>query len=213
MTVAPHPAAHRRSPSPPAARRNTSATPARGRQSSCDRGQRLAPAHRRHRKRPPPPLPPKTPSAARPPTPRSPAVRDPQIPIGALAKRSPYLPAVSSLGGFRAPAPAHAQPSQRAGARNPSPKRAFPSPRQRQECPRKRPKALREPCARSGRSLDDDSGAEDFSDPVRVESNRARSFGRAARDGARSTAPARLRPPEARGPSRSPSAARPGGRL
>jgi hypothetical protein len=47
------------------------------------------------------------------PTPRSPAVRDPQIPIGALAKPSPNLPAVSSLGGFRAPAPAHAQPSQR----------------------------------------------------------------------------------------------------
>ena len=32
MTVAAHPASHRRSPSPPAARRNTSATPARGRQ-------------------------------------------------------------------------------------------------------------------------------------------------------------------------------------
>ena len=41
----------------------------------------------------------------RPPKPRSPAVRDPQIPIVALAKR-PYLPAVSSLGGCRAPAPA-----------------------------------------------------------------------------------------------------------
>jgi hypothetical protein len=40
------------------------------------------------------------------PPPRSPAVRDPQIPIGALAKRSPHLPAVSSLGGFRTPAPA-----------------------------------------------------------------------------------------------------------
>src|SRR5208337_781816 len=53
------------------------------------------------------------------PTPRSSAVRDPQIPIGALAKRSPNLPAVSSLGGFRAPAPSHAPPSQRAGARNP----------------------------------------------------------------------------------------------
>ena len=37
MTVAPHPAAHRRSLSPPAARRNMNATPARGRQSSCDR--------------------------------------------------------------------------------------------------------------------------------------------------------------------------------
>ena len=121
MTVAPHPAAHRRSPSPPAARRNTSATPARGRQSSCDRGQRLAPAHRRHRKPQPSPLPFKTPSVARLPTPRSPAVRDPQIPIGALAKRSPYLPAVSSLGGFRAPAPGAVPPSQRAGARNPSP--------------------------------------------------------------------------------------------
>src|SRR5208283_4134220 len=55
------------------------------------------------------------------PTPRSPAVRDPQIPIVALAKRLPYLPAVSSLGGFRAPAPGAVPPSQRAGARNPSP--------------------------------------------------------------------------------------------
>src|SRR5208337_4550237 len=59
------------------------------------------------------------------PTPRSSAVRDPQIPIGALAKRSPNLPAVSSLGGFRAPAPSAVPPSQRAGARNPSPKHAF----------------------------------------------------------------------------------------
>src|SRR5208337_877221 len=58
------------------------------------------------------------------PTPRSPALRDPQIPIVALAKRLPYLPAVSSLGGFRAPAPAQAPPSQRAGARNPSPTEA-----------------------------------------------------------------------------------------
>ena len=37
MTVATHPASHRRSPPPPAARRNTSAMPARGRQSSFDR--------------------------------------------------------------------------------------------------------------------------------------------------------------------------------
>jgi hypothetical protein len=63
MTVATHPPAHRRLPPPPAARRNTSATPVRGRQSSCDRGQRLAPAHRRQRKRPTPPLPTKAPSA------------------------------------------------------------------------------------------------------------------------------------------------------
>ena len=98
MTGAPHSASHRRSPSPPAARRNTSATPARGRQSSCDRAQPLAPVHRRNRKRPPLPLPPKTPSAARSPTPASLAVRDPQIPIGALAKRSPYLPRGFLLG-------------------------------------------------------------------------------------------------------------------
>ena len=64
MTVAPRPAAHRRSPPPPAARRNTSATPARGRKSSCDRGQRLAPAHRRHRNSQPSALPLKAPSAA-----------------------------------------------------------------------------------------------------------------------------------------------------
>jgi hypothetical protein len=56
---------------------------------------------------------------------RSPAVRDPQIPIGALAERSPYLPAVSSLGGFRAPAPDQSPPSQRTGTRNPSPERKF----------------------------------------------------------------------------------------
>ena len=59
------------------------------------------------------------------PPPRSPAVRDPQIPIGALAKRSQYLPAVSSLGGFRAPAPGPVPPSQTAGTRNPSPKQRF----------------------------------------------------------------------------------------
>src|SRR5271165_1126405 len=64
MTRAKNPSSHRRSPSPPAARRNTSATPARGRQSSCNRGQRLAPAHRRHRKPQPSALPLKTPSVA-----------------------------------------------------------------------------------------------------------------------------------------------------
>ena len=127
MTVAPHPAAHRRSSPPPAARRNTSATPARGRQSSCDRGQRLVPVHPRHRKRPTPPLPKKDTKRPRPPTPRSPALRDPQIPIGALAKRSPYLPAAPSGGGFRAPAPGPVPPSQRAGTRNPSPFETFPA--------------------------------------------------------------------------------------
>ena len=152
MTVAPHPASHRRSPSPPAARRNTSATPARGRQSSCDRGQRLAPAHRRHRKRPAVAASDEDTERPRPPTPRSPAVRDPQIPIGALAKRSPYLPAVSSLGGFRAPAPGPVPPSQRAGARNPSPTET--STAANRECPlhvdsSSRLKRLK--CARSGR--------------------------------------------------------------
>src|ERR1700757_2385617 len=63
MTLAPRSASHRRSPSPPAARRNTSATPARDRQFSYDRGQRLAPAHRRHRKPHPSTLLLKTPSA------------------------------------------------------------------------------------------------------------------------------------------------------
>ena len=62
MTVATHPASQRRSPPPPAAPRNKSAMSARGRQSSFDRCERLAPAHRRHRKRPPSPLPTKTPS-------------------------------------------------------------------------------------------------------------------------------------------------------
>ena len=83
----------------------------------------------------------------------------------------------------------------------------------RAESTRKAGVGATEGCAKSGRSLGDDSGAEDFSDPVRVGSNRARSFGRAARDGSRSTARARLQPPEARGPSRSPSVARPERRL
>ena len=65
MTVAMHPASHRRSPPPPAARRNKSAMSAGGRQSSFDRCERLAPAHRRHRKQPPSSLPLKTLSAAR----------------------------------------------------------------------------------------------------------------------------------------------------
>ena len=64
MIVAPHPAAHPRSPSSPAARRNKSATPARTRQSSFGRRQRHAPVHRRHRKRPLSPLPLKTTIAA-----------------------------------------------------------------------------------------------------------------------------------------------------
>ena len=125
MTVAPHPAAHRRSPSPPAASRNMSATPVRGPQSSCDRGQRLAPAHRRHRKRPPSPLPTRIPSVAiagglaRQPS----AIR--QIPIARSPNGPPNLPAVSSLGGFRTPAPGPVPPSQRAGVRNPSPERAL----------------------------------------------------------------------------------------
>jgi hypothetical protein len=63
MTVATHPS-HRRSSLRPAARRNTSAMSARSRQSSFHRCERLASAHRRHRKRPPSPLPMKTPSAA-----------------------------------------------------------------------------------------------------------------------------------------------------
>ena len=64
MTVAAHPAPHRRPPLLPAARRNTSAMSARGRQSSFDRREPLAPAHRRHQNRPPSPLPLKTPSVA-----------------------------------------------------------------------------------------------------------------------------------------------------
>src|SRR5208283_5100341 len=83
MTHATHPASHRRSPPPPAARRNTSAMSAGGRQSSFDRCERLAPASKtaavgasaENAERGPLP------------TPRSPAVRDPQIPIVALAKR------------------------------------------------------------------------------------------------------------------------------
>jgi hypothetical protein len=63
MTRATPSASHRRSVSPPAARRNTSVMSARGRQPSFDRAQRLAPAHRRHRKQAPATLPLRTPSA------------------------------------------------------------------------------------------------------------------------------------------------------
>ena len=85
------------------------------------------------------------------PTPRSSAVRDPQIPIGALAKRSPYLPAVSSLRGFRAPAPGAVPTSQRAGARNPSPFLPF---RQRLGVARaQRPRSCARPRDRRARIL------------------------------------------------------------
>jgi hypothetical protein len=74
MTVAPHPAAHPRSPSPPAASRNTGAMYTRRRQPYLDRGEPLAPAHRRHRNRQPSALPQKTPDHRWPPTHHSTAV-------------------------------------------------------------------------------------------------------------------------------------------
>src|SRR5208337_1847056 len=40
------------------------------------------------------------------------SVRDPQIPIGRVPHTAPFLPAVSSLGGFRTPAPSLAPPSR-----------------------------------------------------------------------------------------------------
>ena len=208
-------------PSPPAARRNTSATPARGRQSIS---LRPSPTPRSRASS-------QSKTACRCPAPAENTERRPIPPTPRLASRPrssnphwrarqtvlPTSPAVSSLGGFRSAGPG-VTPNQSQGPAPETlspPKRAFPSPRQRQECPRKRPKALREPCARSGRSPDDDSGAEGFPQrsEIRVELSRARSFGRAGRDGRRSAARVRLQPPEARGPSRSPSPARPERRL
>ena len=116
----PHAAAHCRSPSPPAARRNTSAMPApvspvllrptrtsRSRASSSSKTAAVAASAENTERR-------------QPPSPRSKAVRNSQIPIGAPDKRSPYLPAVSSLGGFRTPAPRpRTTAPQGAGVRNP----------------------------------------------------------------------------------------------
>jgi hypothetical protein len=59
MTVAMHPASHRRSLSPPAPRRNTNAMFARCPQSLPDRRERDTPAQFRERKRPPSPVPPR----------------------------------------------------------------------------------------------------------------------------------------------------------
>ena len=124
MTDATHPASQRRSLSPPAARRNKSAMSARGRESSLDRcesaGARAS-------------SPSETAAVAasdententRLPTPRSPAVRDPQIPIVALEKQ-PQPPRGSSLGGFSAGPSACSTVRKRAGARNPSPEQAL----------------------------------------------------------------------------------------
>jgi hypothetical protein len=58
MTVAMHPASHRRSLSPPAPRRNTNAIFARCPQSLPDRRERDTPAQFRDRKRPTSPVPP-----------------------------------------------------------------------------------------------------------------------------------------------------------
>ena len=52
MTVPTHPTSQRRLLSTPAARRNKTAMSRRGPQPSLARYERLAPAHRRHRKRP-----------------------------------------------------------------------------------------------------------------------------------------------------------------
>jgi hypothetical protein len=92
MTVAPHAPAHRRSPSPPPhapehERDARARSPVLLRPTRTSRSRASSPS--------------KTAAAAasaetadrrRPPTPRSEAVRDPQIPIGALDKRSPTSP-------------------------------------------------------------------------------------------------------------------------
>ena len=115
MTVATHPPSQRRSSPSPAARRNKSAISAQGRQSSS---------------RPMPTLgsrassPSETAAVAasdentehsRPPTPRSPAVRDPQIPI-ARSKNSPQPPRGFLLGRLSSAGP-DARPTVAKGRR------------------------------------------------------------------------------------------------
>jgi integrase len=92
----------------------TNAMSARTRQSSFHRCDRLASAHRRHRKRPPSPLPTKTSSAAG----SGRRARQPSAILKSpfeLAKRS-LTPRGFPFAGFRAPAPTPAPPSQGAGA-------------------------------------------------------------------------------------------------
>ena len=112
MTVATHPASQRRSPPPPAARRNKSAMSARAspvfprpmrtlgsRASSPSETAAVAASdeNTEHRRLPTPP---------------SPAVRDPQIPIVALEKR-PQPPRGFLLGRLSSAGPGAAPPSQR----------------------------------------------------------------------------------------------------
>ena len=124
MTVAPHPAAHRRSPSPPAARRNMSATSVRVRQSSRGRAGASPPRPSSRSKTADPAASPENNERRQPPPPRSPTVRDPQIPIGALAKRSPQPPRGFLLGRLSNAGPRPSTTVRRAGVRNPSPERS-----------------------------------------------------------------------------------------
>ncbi len=90
-------------------------------QSSFDRCERLAPAHRRHRKQPRSSLPLQTLSAARCRRLACQPVRDPQIPIGALRQTVPLPPRGFLLGKLSSADPGRSPTSQRAGTRNPSP--------------------------------------------------------------------------------------------
>ncbi len=65
-------------------------------------------------------LPTITPAAFQPPPPHRRSVRDPQIPIGRAHQTAPFLPAVSSLRGFRTPAP-RLSPDRPAKGRRPKP--------------------------------------------------------------------------------------------
>ena len=114
MTVAPHPAAHRRSPPPPAARRNTSATPARGRKSLL----RPRPTPRSRASSPSKKLavfvPDDNTGRRRSPPPHQRSLRDPKIPIGPAQPTAPLPPRGFLLTRLSAagPAPSYSAPAK-----------------------------------------------------------------------------------------------------
>ena len=120
MTVAPHPASHRRSLSPSSrAPEHKSDALATSRRSSSTAAN-AKPAHRRRPKRLAFVAAAVTTARRRAARRRMRSVRDLQIPIGAPHQTAPFLPAVSSLGGFRTPAPG-GSPNRRARGRRPKP--------------------------------------------------------------------------------------------
>ena len=122
MTVAAHPASQRSSLSPSSrAPEQEALTSSRGPQTLSSRRAHARPAHPRRPKRLVVVAPADT-TARRPAPPTHSAIRPrPSNPHrSAPNQTAPFLPAVSSLGGFRTPAPRPVPPSQRAGVRNPS---------------------------------------------------------------------------------------------